>query len=112
MIILSMLQPPRGLRRAPIAKSPLSEVDRIEPIEPGMGADRDLAQRGPGAVFSAGVDGRRPLRSDRRLPLIGIIEKNFHRVLALGDVRIGLLEFWNLVARKVLSDAIAPPDTV
>ena len=41
-----------------------------------------------------------------------MIEKNFNPVLALRDIRIWLLEFWDLIARKVLPHPIAPPDAV
>ena len=62
--------------------------------------------------LSAGVDRRRPLGADREFGLIWIVEKNFGRVLALGEVRIQRLEFRDLVARKILPHAVRLPDAV
>lgn len=63
-----------------ICRRPPSEVERIEPIQPGMGPDRDLAHRRK--ATAAGVDRRNAMRSDRKLVLILVIELDLDGVLA------------------------------
>src|SRR5271165_4146380 len=85
-----------------------------------MRADRDFAQRGPGTMLTAGVDGGGALRADGKFRLVRIVEENLYGVLTLGDVGIRygkqsclpLPQFGNLVARQILSHPVATPDAV
>src|SRR5262249_24643788 len=63
-------------------------------------------------MFTAGVDRRDALRPDGKLRLVGIVQKDLHSVLALRDRRRRWPEFWNLVARQILSHAVGAPDRV
>src|ERR1700741_961065 len=89
-----------------------SEINRVEPVQPRVGSDRNLAQRRPGAVFAAGVDCRGALRADREVRLIRTVKNDLHGVLALRNIGCRLLEFRNFIARKILTHAIAAPDAV
>src|SRR5271157_1710632 len=115
----SGLYPLRVLRlrqMTPERRRPLpifaSERHRIEPSEPRMRPDRNLAQRCPWTCFPVRIDGRRGLRADRKLRWVGVVEEYFRRVLALRDGRSARLVFGDLVARQILPFAVGPPDAV
>src|SRR5271166_6606288 len=115
----SGLYPLRVLRlrqMTPERRRPLpifaSERHRIEPVEPRMRPDRNLAQRRPWSCFPAGVDRRRGLRADREFRGVGVVEDDLRRVLALRDGRRARLVFGDLVARQILPFAVGPPDAV
>src|SRR5271166_6782011 len=85
-----------------------SHIERIQPVEPGMRADRDLAQHREPA--SAGVDRRHAMRADRKLLLVLVIEVYLHGELAERLMRIGRVEPRQYVAWQVLPRRIRAPD--
>src|SRR6185436_16027726 len=90
----------------------MSEIDRVEPVQPRVGANRNLAQRSPSAVFAAGVNGGSALRADREVRLVSAIQKDLHSVLALRNVGRRRLKFWNFIAWEVLTNSIASPNAM
>ena len=66
----------------------------------------------PCAVLATGIDGGRPLCANRKLRWIGIVEIDFHRILALGGACRRLLKLRNVVAWEKLAYAVAAPDLV
>src|ERR1051326_241492 len=87
-----------------------SDIQRIDPVEPGMRADRDLAQRRPRAMPAAGVDGRSALRPDGKSHLVGTVHDDLHRVLALREIGRPRPEFRDIVAGQILSRPVGAPE--
>src|SRR5580704_3810530 len=75
-----------------------------------MGSNRDSTQDSPCAL--ARVDSRAALRPDGKFRLVFISKKNLHGILALGDTRIRLMEFGDIIARQILSHSISAPYAV
>src|SRR5271166_371330 len=76
----------------------LSDVERIEPVQPGMRPDRDLAHCREAAA--AGVDCRNTMRADRELGLVRVLEMDLDGVLAERLVRIRRIERRKHIARQ------------
>jgi len=63
-------------------------------------------------MLPARVDGRGTLGADRKFRLLRIIQDDFDRVLALGDVWSRLLKLGNFITWQILSLSITTPDAV
>src|SRR6266478_6192200 len=87
-----------------------SNVDWVEPVQPGVGPDRDLAKHRPRAL--ARVDSCRALSTDGELRLVLSIEKYLDCILVLAGTRVRLMERRQFIARQVLPCPAAPPNAV
>src|SRR5271166_273841 len=85
-----------------------SHIQWIQPVEPGMRADRDLAQHGEPPA--AGIDRRHAVRSDRKPLLVVVIEMDLHGELAERLVWVGRVKSRQYVAWQVLPRRIRAPD--
>src|SRR5262245_28690031 len=79
--------------------------ERIQPVEPCVGADIDASQRGE-AIGQARVDGDSALCADRKFDLVGVGELHRHCELALRNLGLLILEIGKRAARQVCPEPL------